>query len=184
MPVRYIPHHERRAANRAAVYRLPEGARVSPPVPPPEPEVSPMSTAVAPRPPSFRPWTLVIIGVLAALALGLIMLVPSGCRTVGTPVLERVDRTVECLKDSLPRQAIGYLDVVTSCLAGGDYMGCLVPLAEKAGRDVIACAVAQAGSEAQVRAASAGPGVLPNQDAIAEHARAYLEADGATAVIR
>lgn len=114
--------------------------------------------------------------ILLALALSL------SCATPGVSPATRIARTVDCLKDRIPEQAVGYLDVVTSCLVGGNYLACLLPLAEKAGRDVIACAVAKVGEEAAVRAASAGPGALPNQDAISTNARAYLEADGAEIV--
>jgi hypothetical protein len=112
--------------------------------------------------------------------------VPS-CKTPGAPpptVVERLDREVACLKGRIPEQAPAYLDVVNSCLLSGSYMGCLVSLATKAGRDVIACAVALVGGEAGEMAAGAGRGELPQQEVIAGRARAYLDADGAHAVLR
>lgn len=116
--------------------------------------------------------------------LALLPVTQPACRTVGTPALERISREVDCLKDRLPTQAVAYLDVVNSCLVGMNFMSCLTQLSEQAGRDVVACAVAQVGAEAKVRAASAGPGVLVNQDVIAGHAAEYLQADGATVVRR
>lgn len=171
----YVPPKERRKKNRSAVYRVPQGLLS---VPSPETE-EPMTNEPATITRSSLKWPLYVLLALAAAAVGT-MTAFSGCQTGGgTPAIERIERTVDCLKDRLPIQAIAYLDVVTSCLVGGNYMACLAPLAEKAGRDVIACAVAKAGSEANARASSAGPGELPNQENIRNHAKAYLDADGA-----
>lgn len=186
----YRPHYQRRADNRAAIYRAPEAARlISPPLDhertPIMERVSPDSLfAPTPRPPA---WIIpFVIGAALVAALIGVLMGFQGCGTTGrpNPVIVRWDREVDCLKDRIPEQAIGYLDVINSCLVkvlAADYLGCLVQLTEKAGRDVVACGVGFAGSEAQKRASSVDGGfeALPNASTIAAHASVYLQEDGA-----
>lgn len=117
----YVPPKERRLQNRSAVYRVPEGIRLVPDLPPPKDTTM---DVLAPAPSRLR-WPVAVLVATAAALLGGLMLLPGGCKTTGdVPSVQDVGQIVaDCTAPAVHDLAVSSLDDVASALVTTDYSG-------------------------------------------------------------